>query len=202
MSNLGLDYLDLYLIHWPCPERGLFTETYRALETLYREGRVRAIGVSNFQPDHLDRLLENADVVPAVNQIELHPWLQQDELRETHADLGIRTEAWSPLGRGQVLDDPVILALAADHERTRGPDHPALARAARKHRHPQGQLLRPHPGKPGRLRLRLSAPDMAAIAALDRGLRTGSHPTTSTRTRTNETRGTPVLRHAHLQRRT
>src|SRR6476660_137242 len=118
IARLGLEYVDLYLIHWPCARRGLYTESYRALETLYREGRVRAIGVSNFQPAHLKHLLETAEVVPAVNQIELHPWLQQEELRSKHADLGIRTEAWSPLGRGQVLADPVIQACAAEHGRT------------------------------------------------------------------------------------
>ena len=118
MSNLGMEYVDLYLIHWPCARRGLFTESYRAMETLYREGRIRAIGVSNFQPAHLEQLLESAEVVPAVNQIELHPWLQQDELRRLHERLGIRTEAWSPLGRGQVLEDPVVLELAAAHRRT------------------------------------------------------------------------------------
>ena len=153
MVNLGLDYVDMYLIHWPCARRGLFTDTYRALETLYREGKVRAIGVCNFQPAHLDRLLQTAEVVPAVNQIELHPWLQQAELREKHAALGIRTEAWSPLGRGQVLADPVVLACAAEHGVTRGPGHPALAHPAGQHRHPQGQLRGPDPGEPGHLPL-------------------------------------------------
>ncbi|MFP3803124.1 aldo/keto reductase, partial [Paraburkholderia sp. SIMBA_027] len=76
ISNLGLDYIDLYLIHWPCAGRGLFVETYKAMETLYREGKVRAIGVSNFQPGHLEELMQKAEVVPAVNQVELHPWLQ------------------------------------------------------------------------------------------------------------------------------
>ncbi len=118
MANLGLEYVDLYLIHWPCPQRGLYPESYRAMETLYREGKARAIGVSNFQPAHLDRLLQTAEVVPAVNQIELHPWLQQEELRTLHRELGITTEAWSPLGRGQVLQDPVVLDLAAAHGRT------------------------------------------------------------------------------------
>ncbi len=176
MSNLGLDYLDLYLIHWPCAKRGLFTETYRAMETLYREGRVRAIGVSNFQPDHLDLLLEKAEVVPAVNQIELHPWLQQEQLREKHAALGIRTEAWSPLGRGQVLADPVILALAAEHERT-------PAQIILRWHLQLGQIAIPKASSSARLRenrgildFELSATDLADIAALERGFRTGSHP--------------------------
>jgi len=118
LAMLGLDYLDLYLIHWPQPERALYVDTYRALERLYHEGRVRAIGVSNFQPAHLEELLKNCDVVPAVNQIELHPWLQQEQLRELHAAHGIRTVAWSPLGRGKVLSDPVVAELAQELGRT------------------------------------------------------------------------------------
>lgn len=176
MVNLGLDYVDMYLIHWPCPRRGLFTETYRALETLYREGRVRAIGVSNFQPAHLDRLLAGAEVVPAVNQIELHPWLQQEELRSKHADLGIRTEAWSPLGRGQVLADPVIQACAAEHGRT-------PAQVILRWHMQLGNIAIPKASSEARIRenldvfnFELSARDMAAINALDRGQRTGSHP--------------------------
>lgn len=176
MASLGLDYVDLYLIHWPCARRGLYAETYRALETLYREGKVRAIGVSNFQPAHLEHLLETAEVIPAVNQIELHPWLQQEELREQHTRLGIRTEAWSPLGRGKVLQDPVILDLASRHGRT-----------------PAQIILRWHlqleniaiPKASSHERLRenldifdfsLEASEMSKIAALDRGQRTGSHP--------------------------
>ncbi|HKU04336.1 MAG TPA: aldo/keto reductase [Arthrobacter sp.] len=176
MVNLGLDYVDMYLIHWPCPRCGLFTETYRALETLYREGRVRAIGVSNFQPAHLDRLLAGAEVVPAVNQIELHPWLQQEELRSKHAVLGIRTEAWSPLGRGQVLADPVIQACAAEHGRT-------PAQVILRWHIQLGNIAIPKASSEARIRenldvfnFELSARDLAAISALDRGQRTGSHP--------------------------
>ena len=106
MQKLGFDYLDLYLIHWPCPDRGLFLDTYRALEKLYSEGRIRAIGVSNFNREHLEELLDAASVVPAVNQVELHPWLAQRDLRSFHEAHGIRTVAWSPLGRGAVLADP------------------------------------------------------------------------------------------------
>ncbi|MDE8586438.1 aldo/keto reductase [Arthrobacter sp. NQ4] len=176
MVNLGLDYVDMYLIHWPCPRRGLFPETYRALETLYREGRVRAIGVSNFQPAHLDRLLQSAEVVPAVNQIELHPWLQQEELRSKHAELGIRTEAWSPLGRGQVLADPVIQACAAEHGRT-------PAQVILRWHMQLGHIAIPKASSEARIRenldvfgFELSGRDLAAIKALDRGQRTGSHP--------------------------
>lgn len=176
MVNLGLEYVDMYLIHWPCARRGLFQETYRALETLYREGKVRAIGVSNFQPEHLDRLLETAEVVPAVNQIELHPWLQQADLREKHRELGILTEAWSPLGRGQVLEDPVILALAAEHKVT-------AAQVILRWQVQLGNIAIPKASSADRIRenldifrFELSALDMADIAGLDRGYRTGSHP--------------------------
>src|SRR6201999_2719274 len=97
LKKLGLDHVDLYLIHWPTPDRGLYPETWRALETLLADGRARSIGVSNFQPAHLRRLAEESGVVPAVNQVELHPGLQQREVREYHAAHGIVTEAWSPL---------------------------------------------------------------------------------------------------------
>ena len=176
MVNLGLDYVDMYLIHWPCARRGLFTDTYRALETLYREGKVRAIGVCNFQPAHLDRLLQTAEVVPAVNQIELHPWLQQAELRELHAELGILTEAWSPLGRGQVLADPVVLACAAEHGVT-------AAQVILRWHIQLGHIAIPKASSEARIRenldvfrFALSDRDMTALAELDRGYRTGSHP--------------------------
>jgi 2,5-diketo-D-gluconate reductase A len=176
MVNLGLDYVDMYLIHWPCARRGLFAETYRAMETLYREGKVRAIGVCNFQPAHLDRLLQSAEVVPAVNQIELHPWLQQAELRQKHDGLGIRTEAWSPLGRGRVLSDPVVLACAAEHGRT-------PAQVILRWHIQLGNIAIPKASSEARIRenldifgFELSSRDMAALAELDRGLRTGSHP--------------------------
>ena len=176
MVNLGLDYVDMYLIHWPCAARGLFPETYRALETLYREGKVRAIGVSNFQPAHLDRLLQTAEVVPAVNQIELHPWLQQAELRAMHDRLGIRTEAWSPLGRGQVLADPVVHACASEHGKT-------PAQVILRWHIQLGNIAIPKASSAARIRenmdifdFELSARDMAALAGLDRGYRTGSHP--------------------------
>lgn len=176
MVNLGLDYIDMYLIHWPCARRGLFTETYRAMETLYREGKVRAIGVCNFQPAHLDRLLQTAEVVPAVNQIELHPWLQQDELREKHHGMGILTEAWSPLGRGHVLLDPVVLACASEHGKT-------PAQVILRWHIQLGNIAIPKASSEDRIRenldifnFELSPRDMAALAGLDRGQRTGSHP--------------------------
>jgi 2,5-diketo-D-gluconate reductase A len=118
MRRLWLEYLDLYLIHWPTPKRDRYTETWRALQKLQADGRVRSIGVSNFQIPHLQRLLDEFDVVPAVNQIELHPELTQEPLRTFHAEHGIVTEAWSPLARGSLLSDPAIVAIAERYERT------------------------------------------------------------------------------------
>ena len=114
MDRLGLDTLDLLLIHWPVPKQDRYVETWRAFEKLAADGRVRAIGVSNFTVAHLQRLFDETDTVPAVNQIELHPLLPQTELRTFHAEHGIVTEAWSPLARGgSVLTDPVIAQIAA-----------------------------------------------------------------------------------------
>ncbi|KQP73567.1 oxidoreductase [Methylobacterium sp. Leaf113] len=118
LVRLGLDDVDLYLIHWPCPDRGLFLETWKAFVRLQAEGRAKSIGVSNFEPDHLDRIITETGVVPAVNQIELHPRFQQKTLRAVHARYGIVTESWSPLGRGQALSDPILMGIAERHGRT------------------------------------------------------------------------------------
>jgi 2,5-diketo-D-gluconate reductase A len=116
LSKLGLDVVDLYLIHWPTPGRGNFVETWRALEKIYAEGRARSIGVSNFSIHHLNRLRSEATVVPAVNQIELHPRFPQDELRAYHQEHQIATEAWSPIGQGQgLLEDPTVRSVAEAH---------------------------------------------------------------------------------------
>ena len=112
MEELGLEHLDLFLIHWPLPDKGDFVETWRAMEEIYRSGRAKSIGVSNFQPHHLRRLLESSVVVPAVNQIEVHPYLTQDSVRAFGAEHDIATEAWSPIAQGKVLDDPVIARIA------------------------------------------------------------------------------------------
>ncbi|MGW8331084.1 aldo/keto reductase [Streptomyces sp. NPDC055897] len=112
MDELGLDHLDLFLIHWPLPGKGDFTETWQAMEEIYGSGRAKAIGVSNFQPHHLRRLMENSVVVPAVNQIEVHPYLTQDDVRAFGAEHDIATEAWSPIAQGKVLDDPAINRIA------------------------------------------------------------------------------------------
>ena len=176
MVALGLDVLDLFLIHWPVAGRGLYLDTYRALETLYREGRVRAIGVSNFQVDHLERVLEERDVVPAVNQVELHPWLQQRELRAFHAQHGITTEAWSPLARGALLDDPVLANVAAKHGRS-------VAQIALRWQIQKGIVVFPKASSAERIRqnadlfgFSLDQEDLDRIAGLDRDFRSGSHP--------------------------
>ena len=118
MDRLGLEYLDLYLIHWPMPANNAFVDTFKAFAHLRDQGRIRSIGVSNFEPEHLRILVDSTGIVPSVNQIELHPLLQQQELREVHAQLGIATEAWSPLGQGSLLSNPTVTAIAEAHGKT------------------------------------------------------------------------------------
>ncbi|WP_080796031.1 aldo/keto reductase [Corynebacterium pacaense] len=112
---LGLDYLDLYLVHWPCPQQGLYDETFEAIARLQGLGQIQSIGVANFYPEVLEDLVRSTGIVPAVNQVELHPGFSQPDLRELHLRLGVTTTAWAPLGRGRVLDQPVIRAIAAEH---------------------------------------------------------------------------------------
>jgi 2,5-diketo-D-gluconate reductase A len=119
LAALGMDTIDLYLIHWPVPMRDRFVDTWRAFEKIYAHGRARAIGVSNFRIADLERLIDETDIVPAVNQVELHPGFDQAELRAYHADHGIVTEAWAPLRQGYgLLDDPAVKAVAATHAKT------------------------------------------------------------------------------------
>ena len=118
LERLEMEHVDLYLIHWPVPSQDRYVETWQALIELQSQGLTRAIGVSNFQPAHLERIVAETGVTPAVNQVELHPRFQQPGLRHEHADLGIVTEAWSPLAQGQVLGDPAIVAIAQGHEKT------------------------------------------------------------------------------------
>lgn len=179
LSKLGLDYVDLYLIHWPLPARDLYVETWRALEKIHAEGRARAIGVSNFQPEHLRRLTEQTGTVPAVNQIELHPRLQQRELREADAELGVATEAWSPLGRGNgVLEDASVASVAEKHGRT-------PAQVVLRWHLQLGNIVIPKSATLSRIRenlgvtgFELDAEDMAAVATLETGTRVGPHPDT------------------------
>ena len=176
LARLGTDHVDLYLIHWPAPARDRYVETYRALETIRAEGRARSIGVSNFQVHHLERLLGETSVVPVIDQVEAHPWLQQHELRDFCAARGIAVEAWSPLARGRVLDDAAIGRIAAKHG-----VEPAQA-VIRWHLQ-QGLVVIPKTVNARRLAsnldvfgFELDEDDLAAIAALDSGERSGSHP--------------------------
>jgi 2,5-diketo-D-gluconate reductase A len=179
LDRLGVDYLDLYLIHWPMPTRDRYLDTWRAFEHLHRDGRVRAIGVSNFLPEHLTRVMDAGDVVPAVNQIELHPYLPQAELRAFHAEHGIATEAWSPLGQGKgLLDDPALTPIAAKHRK-----RPAQV-VIRWHLQ-LGNVVIPKSVTPSRIAqnldvfdFELDTDDLAAIAALDSGRRFGPDPAT------------------------
>ncbi len=177
MERLGLDYVDLYLIHWPAPARDLYMDTWRAFEKLYADGRARAIGVSNFTPGSLTRVVEEAEIVPAVNQIELHPYLQQEELRVLHAKYGVHTEAWSPLGQGQgLLSDPALAPIAQRHGRT-------PAQVVLRWHLQLGNVVIPKSVTPSRIAenfdstaFELSDEDMAAIGAMDTGTRLGPDP--------------------------
>ncbi len=118
LARLGRASVDLYLIHWPAPKKDLYVESWKALVRLREEGRAKSIGVSNFTAEHLRRVIDETGVTPAVNQIELHPRFQQRALRDVHADLGIHTESWSPLGQGKLLEDPVLGEIGRKHGKT------------------------------------------------------------------------------------
>lgn len=176
LEDLGLERLDLFLIHWPLPAVGDFVETWRALEEMYRSGRVRAVGVSNFQPHHLRRLLAGSVVVPAVNQVEVHPYLTQDEVRAFNAERGIATEAWSPLAKGRVLNDPVLIRIADAAGRT-------PAQVALRWHIQRGEIVFPKSVTRARVEenfalfdFELGEADMAEISALNRDERTGPDP--------------------------
>lgn len=176
MRRFGLDALDLYLIHWPVPSTDRYVDTWRALVELQREGRVRSIGVANFHAHHIERIVGETGVAPVVDQVELHPWLPQRELREFDAHRGILTEAWSPLARGRVLDDPVLAAVAAKHGRS-------PAQIVLRWHVQLGVVVIPKASSAARLRenldvfgFELDADDLAAIASLESGERTGRDP--------------------------
>lgn len=118
MDKLKLQYLDLYLIHWPSPKKETYVQAWKSLVELKKEGRIKSIGVSNFHVEHLNRIMDATGVVPVINQIELHPQFQQKELRAFHAKHNIQTESWSPLGQGQVIENPVIKSIAQKHGKT------------------------------------------------------------------------------------
>ncbi|MEH3147529.1 MAG: aldo/keto reductase [Methylobacterium frigidaeris] len=168
LARLGLDHVDLYLVHWPVPGRNAYVETWRALIRLRDEGRARSIGVSNFTVAHLTRIIAETGITPAVNQIELHPRFQQPALRRFHAEAGIATEAWSPLGRGALLDDPAIAAIARKHGRT-------PAQVVLRWHLDIGNVAIPKSANPVRIRenadvfgFALDRQDLAALTALDR----------------------------------
>lgn len=176
LKRLKLDYVDLYLIHWPLPARGLFPATWKAFEEILASGRARAIGVSNFRVADLDKLAETSSVVPAVNQIELHVDFQQQELRGYHQSHGIVTESWSPLGHGQSLENPVIVALAAKYDKT-------AAQVILRWHIQIGAVVIPKSSTPARIvenfqifDFELSDDDMETIAGLDTGARIGGDP--------------------------
>jgi 2,5-diketo-D-gluconate reductase A len=181
LERLELDHVDVYLIHWPVPSRDRYVETWQALIELRDEGLIRAIGVSNFQPAHLARIIEETGETPAVNQIELHPHLQQVGLRREHADRGIVTEAWSPLAQGEVLAEPVITALAEQHGRT-------PAQVVLRWHLQLGNVVFPKSVTPARIEenldifgFHLSEAEMDQIAELDQGRRIGPDPDTFVR---------------------
>jgi 2,5-diketo-D-gluconate reductase A len=177
VAKLGVDVLDLFLIHWPAPARDTYVETWKALLQLREDGRVRAVGVCNFGIDHLQRLQDETGEFPAINQVELHPYLQQGELREFHTAHGIVTEDWSPLASGGgVLTDPAVHEIAAKHG-------VSPAQAILRWHTQLGNVVIPKSVTPSRIeenfdifRFELDAEDLSAIAALDRGERTGPDP--------------------------
>jgi 2,5-diketo-D-gluconate reductase A len=180
LSALGFDHVDLFLIHWPLPTLydGDYVSTWKTLEEFKADGRARSIGVSNFEVDHLERLAAEADVVPAVNQIELHPYLLNEEVRAYGESHGIATEAWSPLKQGEVLDDPAITEIAARLDRT-------PAQVVLRWHIERGTIVFPKSTTPERIRenfelfdFELQPADIERISSLDRGEagRNGPHP--------------------------
>jgi 2,5-diketo-D-gluconate reductase A len=176
LADLKFEYVDLFLIHWPLPSVGDFVETWHAMEEIYSSGRARSIGVSNFQPHHLRRLLGESTVVPAVNQIEVHPYLTQDDVRAFNAQHHIATEAWSPIAQGKVLDEPAIVRIADAHGKS-------PAQVTLRWHIQRGDIVFPKSVTPSRVRenfeifdFELSDVDMASITELNRDERTGPNP--------------------------
>jgi 2,5-diketo-D-gluconate reductase A len=176
LEALGFDYLDLFLIHWPLPAVGDYVATWKAMEEMHQSGRVRTIGVSNFQQAHLQRLLAETDTVPAVNQIEVHPYLTQDSLRAFNTEHGIATEAWSPLAKGAVLSDPVIIEIADRLGKT-------AAQVTLRWHVQRGDIVFPKSVTRSRVDenfalfdFTLTDADVSAISGLNRDERTGPNP--------------------------
>ncbi|WP_442580784.1 aldo/keto reductase [Mesorhizobium sp. ASY16-5R] len=181
LEKLGTDYIDLYLIHWPSPHRNAYAESWKAFVRLKEEGRAHSIGVSNFQPEHLQRIVDETGVAPALNQIELHPRFQQKDLRAAHEKLGVATESWSPLGSGRLLGDAAIGRIAAKH-------HRSPAQVIIRWHLQQGLIVIPKSVTATRIvenfdvfDFKLDAEDMDAFAALDsKNGRTGPSPINAT----------------------
>ncbi|MFD2079194.1 Aldo/keto reductase [Actinopolymorpha cephalotaxi] len=179
LRRLKLDYVDLYLIHWPVPSQDKYVDTWKAFEKLYADGRARSIGVSNFNPHHLRRLFADTTVVPALNQIELHPYLIQEELRAFDSEHGIATEAWSPLAQGgELLKDAEINTLAEKYGKT-------PAQIVLRWHIQLGNVVIPKSVTPSRIAenfdlfdFELSATDLGTITSLNRNERTGGDPDT------------------------
>jgi len=177
LRKLGLDYLDLYLIHWPLPQADKYVQVWHDLEKVVSDGRARAIGVSNFQPDHLQRLVESGAIVPALNQIELHPYFSQQRMRQVDAEHGIATEAWSPLGQGgDILQDTTVSGIAEKYA-------VSPAQVVLRWHLQLGNVVIPKSVTPERIRsnfdvfgFELADDDMAAIDALNRDERLGPDP--------------------------
>jgi 2,5-diketo-D-gluconate reductase A len=182
LKALGFDRVDLFLVHWPLPNVGDFVETWKAMEQIYRDGRARAIGVSNFQKHHLRRLHDQTDVVPAVNQIEVHPYLVQDELRGFNREHQIATQAWSPIAQGKVLDDSTLVRIAENHGKT-------PAQVTLRWHLQRGDIVFPKSVTRSRVEenfdvfgFELSGTEMTDITTLNRDERIGPDPDTFNRT--------------------
>lgn len=177
LERLKLDYIDLYLVHWPCPKFDKYVETYKALETLYKEGKVRAIGVCNFDIEHLERLFAECEIKPMINQVECHPYFQQKEMKRFCREHQIQFESWSPLYRGEeVLEEPIIKELAKKHGKT-------PAQIILRWHLQEGSIVIPKSVNPERIRknidvfdFTLSDEDMELIASLDRNQQRGPVP--------------------------
>lgn len=177
LERLGTDYVDLYLIHWPTPARDMYVDTWKALERVYSEGRAKAIGVSNFTAETLGRLIDETEVTPALNQIELHPYFSQERMRALNAEKGLRTEAWSPLGQGKgLLDEPVLAEIGAAHDKT-------AAQVVLRWHLQLGNIVIPKSVTPARIRenfdvfdFELTTEDLERIGGLNRDGRIGPNP--------------------------
>jgi 2,5-diketo-D-gluconate reductase A len=176
LDLLGMDYVDLYMIHWPAPERGLYTESWRAMEELHEEGLSTSIGMSNFHTNHLDDIFAMATKRPVINQIEIHPWLTQEKTAAYNAEHSLVTQAWSPLARGQILDEPTLVELGAKYDKS-------VAQLIIRWHIQRGFAVIPKSVTPARIKantevfdFEISAEDMERMSGLNKNYRTGVDP--------------------------